>query len=598
MIFYCGKQMFLGCKDSARHLACTQVISPKTRWLDVISRAASTTSVSEAGASKSLVEQLEAKVNAKELHKDIAQENVAKRLTKLHNTLYQYIPQRNTWRQHQQAILAEYKRKMKEQAGGYEIDKLAEEVSTSSASDSAEHNRIENDDKVDEGSSEPQQAPRLKMPRGLYIHGEVGTGKSMLMDLFHDETDDSILPTERKRRVHFHSFMLEVHRRIHALKQADLKERGRDFHIDTSEERNPIYRVAMHLSEELDLICFDEFQVTDVADALMLSQLFTVLFRQGVVMVATSNRPPEDLYENGLNRRYFLPFIDLLKRHCIIHDMSNTIHNGETNNANNEQIDYRMLMAAGSDSFFFANNAVGDGAEDNTQEVQDDTAPEKASSIDWFKLAAGENDVNNLRVDYNLPVALNRTLLLRQAFLEDGGICRVHFDDLCKEYRGASDYRVLADSFSMIILDGVPKLTLKGHDEARRFITLIDELYEAKCCLICFAAASPPSSLFESDVNKREGIQNSSQSPSNTGNKDGFEREPGETLGIDVAQASGKPIGALASVLELSFAFQRAASRLTEMCSRPYWNSKARSNKTVEKFLSKCDGRWNGYASS
>ena len=130
----------------------------------------------------------------------------------------------------------------------------------------------------------------MRVPRGLFLHGPVGTGKSMLMDSFFEMIPEYVC----KKRVHFHSFMQDVHSRIHRLKQEDLAKNGRNFQIDTTLERNPIYRVAIQISSEVSLLCFDEFQVTDVADALILSQLFSILFSRGTVVVATSNRPPSD----------------------------------------------------------------------------------------------------------------------------------------------------------------------------------------------------------------------------------------------------------------------------------------------------------------
>lgn len=146
-------------------------------------------------------------------------------------------------------------------------------------------------------SPEEPEPPRLRVPRGMYLYGSVGTGKSLLMDTFFQ-----LVPVARKRRCHFHAFMSDVHDRIHRLKQQDLLLNGRNFHIDTNEYRNPIHRVGRQIAGETALLCFDEFQVTDVADALILSQLFAVLFALGTVVVSTSNRPPQDLYEGGVNR--------------------------------------------------------------------------------------------------------------------------------------------------------------------------------------------------------------------------------------------------------------------------------------------------------
>ena len=164
------------------------------------------------------------------------------------------------------------------------------------------------------GAVEPTQPPpRLK---GMYIYGHVGVGKTMAMDVFYDHC-----PLAAKRRVHFHKFMLEIHQRIHAYKQRLLQQYGREVHINLSSERDAIAAVAHDIADECRLLCFDEFQVTDICDAMMLAKFFGVLWERGTVLVATSNRPPTDLYKDGLNRSYFLPFIDRLQDECVVWDM-------------------------------------------------------------------------------------------------------------------------------------------------------------------------------------------------------------------------------------------------------------------------------------
>eukprot|EP00957_Ditylum_brightwellii_P210225 15364693-Ditylum_brightwellii.AAC.1 len=364
---------------------------------------------------------------------------------------------------------------------------------------------------TDTSPSQPSPPPpSIMIPRGLFLHGDVGTGKSMLMD-------------------------------------ADLRDKGRSFSIDVSIENNPIRRVALDLSKEVSLLCFDEFQVTDIADALILRQLFEVLFAHGTVMVATSNRPPCDLYEGGLNRSYFLPFIDLLHHHCIVHDISSGT-------------DYRRLLSEGTDDYFFVVN--------NKDEPEDDyvSLTERCDNI--FDEIIGDSKVV-VSEEVTLDVAFNRTLKLRKADPE-GSICRFEFDELCDAELGSSDYRAIAERFDVVMLERIPVLTLKEHDRARRFITLVDELYEAKCLLICSAEASPDQ-LFRGNEDRGKGSSAAKKEQKS------FETKAAEILGIDVAQSNNTRVGELASVRELNFAFRRAASRLTEMCARDWWQRSNRS---------------------
>lgn len=374
-----------------------------------------------------------------------------------------------------------------------------------------------------QGNTSSLSSLPIAVPRGLYIHGEVGTGKSMIMDLFFEITSQEF--PRVCRRVHFHTFMSDIHSRIHALKKEDLEKFGRNFHVDTSKERNPVIRVADALSREVKVLCFDEFQVTDVADALVLSQLFSILFSNGVVCIATSNRPPESLYEGGINRSYFLPFINLLEKHCIIHSMSNSN-------------DYRLMLADGCENFFF----VGENSNETVDKCEE-----------MFYYILGDSHP----VETVLPVAFGRNIYVKRSDSKKM-VCIFHFQELCEVELGASDYHAIAEQYRIVIIEDIPILTLKQHDQARRFITLVDELYEARCALFCCASARP-GELFDvqNDTNSRHMVD--------------MELKPGEILGVDVAQTTGKTIGELASVRELRFAFKRAASRLVEMTSKSWW---------------------------
>jgi len=339
------------------------------------------------------------------------------------------------------------------------------------------------------------------------------------------------------------------------MKKNDLAQFGRNFHVDTEQSNNPIFRVAMELSNEVKLICFDEFQVTDVADALILSQLFLVLWANGTVMVATSNRPPEDLYEGGLNRGYFLPFIDLLKKYCLVMNM-------------NSSIDYRRLLVHELDNYFFVNdvNDHEDAGDEIFQHVLEKYEEQNKKRITSYTednfIIDGEKKTRRVEIGFN------RTMDIKQGFAVKDIICRFKFDELCRRELGSSDYRAIASQFRIIMLQDIPLLTLREHDQARRFITLVDELYEGRCCVACIAIANPDN-LFVDNINIQ--AKNSINS-SNTNHDENIETNVGEMFGIDVAQSNGKTIGELASVKELSFAFKRASSRLVEMTSKAWWN--------------------------
>ncbi|KAL3908417.1 MAG: hypothetical protein SGILL_008489 [Bacillariaceae sp.] len=339
------------------------------------------------------------------------------------------------------------------------------------------------------------------------------------------------------------------------MKQQDLKHKGRNFSVDTSIANNPIHRVGRELSSSMSLLCLDEFQVTDIADAVILSQLFSTLFVHGTVVVATSNRPPQDLYEGGLNRGYFLPFIDLLEEHCIVHKVAS----GQ---------DYRRLLS--NCSSFFTNH--GD------QEID---VLVRGLAVD-FQKGNGSNDVDMQSLE--LPVGLQRTIPVHQTYNypeayktndHAPSIARFSFQELCDTDRGAMDYRAIANAFDIVVIEAIPKLDdFDGHNRARRFITLIDELYEAKCALLCSALDSEtPMDLFQTSrsATKKSNNENNGSIYEAADDDCNNTREQ-EILWVDVAQEGGTPVGALASVRELSFAFERASSRIYEMCSRSWWD--------------------------
>ncbi|MBS0359853.1 MAG: AFG1 family ATPase [Proteobacteria bacterium] len=281
---------------------------------------------------------------------------------------------------------------------------------------------------------------------GVYLWGPVGRGKSMLMDLFFETA-----PVARKRRTHFHVFMGEIHRLIGAWRSGDAAARKARFGQHKGDD--PIPPVADTVAEGARLLCFDEFQVTDIADAMILGRLFEALFARGVTLVATSNRAPEALYKDGINRQLFLPFIDLLKARTQVV----TVAGGH---------DYRLdrLRAAG---VWFS---------------PIDPDNERSFEALWRDMLGGEDEAGA-----TLEV-LGRKITLPHAL---GGQVRATFASLCSVALGPNDYVALSEQFHTVFLQDIPRLTPARREEARRFVILIDALYEARAKLIVLADAQP-----------------------------------------------------------------------------------------------------------
>lgn len=269
-------------------------------------------------------------------------------------------------------------------------------------------------------------------PGGLYIWGGVGRGKSMLMDLFVESLNASA------RRVHFHAFMQEIHAAIHKARQDGVED--------------AIKPVAKSVSDTVRLLAFDEMQITDITDAMIVGRLFEKLFAAGVVVVTTSNRVPDDLYKDGLNRQIFLPFIDILKARMVVHELVSPT-------------DYRQDRLAGAQVYFTPNDAA---AKDEINQI-------------WQELTGGEQHSLTLHVqgrEIELPRFHN-------------GVARAKFYDLCGRMLGPADYLALAEAVRVLIVEDIPCLSRSNFNEAKRFVTLIDALYEAKVRLIVSAAAKP-----------------------------------------------------------------------------------------------------------
>jgi cell division protein ZapE len=278
---------------------------------------------------------------------------------------------------------------------------------------------------------------RGQRPSGLYLCGQVGRGKTFLMNMFFSE-----LSLDRKRRAHFHAFMADVHDRLHRLRR-NPRSGGAD----------PVTCVAQEIAQEARVLCFDEFAVNDIADATILARLFSSLLASGVIVVATSNVEPSRLYEGGRNRDLFLPFITLLQERM---DIVRLEASG----------DYRRRGEDLGQVYFSSADSRAKAAIDALYATLADGAPQSATTI----------EVKRRRID--IPQAAGR-------------VARFSFSALCGQPLSATDYMALAEKFDALILEEVPILTPEQRNEARRFITLIDILYEARVLLIVSAAAEP-----------------------------------------------------------------------------------------------------------
>eukprot|EP01138_Halocafeteria_seosinensis_P003258 gb/GECG01003332.1/.p1 GENE.gb/GECG01003332.1/~~gb/GECG01003332.1/.p1 ORF type:complete len:449 (+),score=35.40 gb/GECG01003332.1/:1-1347(+) len=341
-------------------------------------------------------------------------------------------------------------------------------------------------------------------PTGLYMWGGVGCGKTFLMDLFYDSVE-----IERKRHVHFHTFMLEIHSRLNKL-------RNQGSHTD------PLEIVARDLTKEYFLLCFDEFQVTDVGDAMIMQRLFSNLFRNGLVMVATSNRPPGDLYKNGLQRELFIPCIHEIEAHCeVVHLASPT--------------DYRLLGTQLGKTWLCPTNV--------SQQSSHSIAVEMDKRLeDAFQTVTKGEQTTSL--DLHLQ---GRTLRVPRAAVNSNAAFFT-FDELCRQPLSTADYLEIAKNFALVFVSDIPLLSLDERNEVRRLINVVDTLYERKVKLFVSAAAEPQ------ELFKPEGHEDVRDYGSSRHHK---------------ASAQSSSSQHYDNVDEV-FAFNRTVSRLIEMQSEEY----------------------------
>lgn len=352
-------------------------------------------------------------------------------------------------------------------------------------------------------------APPPDVPKGVYLYGDVGTGKTMLMDLFYKSLPSTI---KRKRRVHFHAFMIDVHKRLHAAKIAMGYQGG-----------DPIIPVARDLAREAYVLCFDEFQVTDIADAMILRRLLESLLNYGVVCIMTSNRHPDDLYKNGIQRSSFLPTIDLLKTQFTVTDLDSGT-------------DYRRIPRALSQVYY------------------DPLTPENDREINKIFKSLASEDPSDPLIQNRKITTWGRTLIVPES---TSRVAKFDFKALCGQPLSAADYIEVTKNFGTIFLLNVQKMGLGEKDLARRFITFIDACYESKTRLFVTSEV-PVFQVFSDDPNKNL--------PPHHYISDHM-RSVMDDLGLNTEIVGNS---SMFTGEEEVFAFARACSRLVQMGSKEW----------------------------